>query len=180
MAVVITGSGISYGVTSESTSLDTIKNSIEESSISGFSTVYNAVWNDYADSINVPKDTQIMPGRCYATDGSNYWITKEYCELGILGIASDTYGFAVGIKGDIPESEIKLTLAVSGFVLAYVDKQYPSGTALTCTENGALTEIKESDKIKFPERIVATYWKPQPTETWNEVEVNGRHWVKVR
>lgn len=57
-------------------------------------------------------------------------------------------------------------------------------TPLTCTENGYLTEIKREDKIEYPEKIVATYWKNEPAEEWGsdsrKVKVNGRKWVKIK
>jgi len=36
----------------------------------------------------------------------------------------------------------------------------------------------------YPERIVAIYKKPELAETWgpegSEIQVNGRHWVKIK
>ena len=97
-----------------------------------------------------------------------------------IGIHSDTYGFKLGHE----ENKEKLNVAVSGFVLAYVDKEYEVGTPLTCTSDGHLTEIKLEDKIKYPERVVATYWKNEPNEEWgpegDKVKVKGRKWVKVK
>ena len=82
------------------------------------------------------------------------------------------------------EDKEKFNVAVAGFVLAYVDKEYEVGTPLTCTADGCLTEIKLEDKIKYPERVVATYWKNEPNEEWGpegkKVKVNGRRWVKVK
>ena len=98
---------------------------------------------------------------------------------GIIGIDSDTYGMNMGHKPGLNQMDV----AVAGFVLAYVDKEYKPGTPLTCTENGYLTEIKKEDKIEYPERIVATYWKSESAEEWGsesrKVRVNGRKWVKV-
>ena len=86
--------------------------------------------------------------------------------------------------GILEEGKEKLNVAVSGFVLAYVDREYEVGTPLTCTTDGYLTEIKLEDKMKYPERIVATYWKNEPNEEWGlenkKVRVNGRKWVKVK
>ena len=97
-----------------------------------------------------------------------------------IGIHSDTFGFLMGNE----EGKKKLNVAVSGFVLAYVDKEYEVGTPLTCTADGHLTEIKFEDKMKYPERIVATYWKNEPNEEWGpenkKVRVNGRKWVKIK
>lgn len=151
-------------------------------SVSGFGAVYNAVWNDLADCLPVPESTILEPGYCYCFDGVNYYKSTKYLDEGIMGIHSDTYGFAMGHEAE--GEPLKFHLAVAGCVLAYVDKEYKSGTPLTCTKDGYLTEIQLQNKVEYPERIVATYWKPEPAEKWGaegaEVPVNGRHWVKVK
>ena len=142
--------------------------------------VYNAVWNDLADCIEVDEDCTPIPGYCYCFDGEKYYKSTKYMDDGIIGLHSDTYGIHMGSK---PGCNL-LDVAVAGFVLAYVDKEYPVGTPLTCTEDGRLTEIKKSDKIEYPEKIIATFWKPEKNKTWgseeSRIEVNGRMWVKVK
>lgn len=142
--------------------------------------VHNAVWNDLADCIPVDDACEVEPGYCYCFDGERYYKSTKYLDEGIVGIDSDTYGMNMGSKSDAKQMDV----AVAGFVLAYVDKDYKPGTPLTCAEGGFLTEIKQEDKIAYPEKIVATYWKPEPAETWGssdrKVAVNGRKWVKVR
>lgn len=144
------------------------------------SAVYGAVANDLADSIPVNEDCVLEHGYCYCFDGEKYNKSSKYMDDGIIGIHSDTYGFKMGHE----EDKKKMEVAVSGFILAYVDKEYKPGTPLTCTENGYLTEIKKEDKIEYPEKIVATYWKNEPNEEWgiegNKVKVNGRKWVKIK
>ena len=141
--------------------------------------VYNAVWNDLADCIPVDDECKVEPGYCYCFDGEKYYKATKYLDEGIVGIDSDTYGMNMGHKPGLNQMDV----AVAGFVLAYVDKEYKPGTPLTCTENGYLTEIKKEDKIEYPERIVATYWKNEPADEWGsdsrKVKVNGRKWVKV-
>lgn len=141
--------------------------------------VYNAVWNDLADCIPVDDECKVEPGYCYCFDGERYYKSSKYLDEGIIGIDSDTYGMNMGRKPGLNQMDV----AVAGFVLAYVDKEYKPGTPLTCTENGYLTEIKREDKIEYPERIVATYWKSEPADEWGsdsrKVRVNGRKWVKV-
>lgn len=141
--------------------------------------VYNAVWNDLADCIPVDDECKVEPGYCYCFDGEKYYKSTKYLDEGIVGIDSDTYGMNMGRKPGLNQMDV----AVAGFVLAYVDKEYKPGTPLTCTENGYLTEIKKEDKIEYPERIVATYWKNEPADEWGsdsrKVKVNGRKWVKV-
>ena len=142
--------------------------------------ITGAVFNDLADAIPVGEGDVLEAGYCYGFDGEHYTKTSEYMQKSYIGIHSDTYGFKMGHE----EGKEKLNVAVSGFVLAYVDKEYEVGTPLTCTVDGCLTEIKLEDKIKYPERIVATYWKSESNEEWgpegDKIKVNGRKWVKVK
>ncbi len=142
--------------------------------------VYGAVWNDLSDSIPVDDDCDLEHGYCYCFDGEKYSKSSKYLDDGIIGIHSDTYGFKMGAE----EGKKKMDVAVSGFVLAYVDKEYKPGTPLTCTKNGYLTKIKLRDKIRYPEKIIATYWKSEPADELGsgsrKVRVNGRKWVKVK
>lgn len=148
--------------------------------ISGFDKIYNAVWNDYADSIEVPSTTIIEPGRCYYTDGRYYYKTRSYCQRGIIGIESDTFGFTTGTaRSDNKNNTLRLNISIGGFVLAYVDRVYPAGTPLTSGPNGTLVRMRLLDRILHPERLVARYWKSESLESWNGVAVNGRHWVMV-
>ena len=141
--------------------------------------IYNAVWNDLADCIPVDDECKVEPGYCYCFDGEKYYKSTRYLDEGIIGIDSDTYGMNMGHKPNLNQMDV----AVAGFVLAYVDKEYKPGTPLTCAENGYLTKIKLKDKIRYPERIVATYWKNEPAEEWGsdsrKVRVNGRKWVRI-
>ena len=141
--------------------------------------VYGAVWNDLADAIPLGEGDIVEAGYCYCFDGEHYTKTSEYMQQSYIGIHSDTYGFKMGTE----EGKEKLDVAVSGFVLAYVDKEYPVGTPLTCTKDGYLTEISKEDKRDNPEMVIAKYWKSEPNDEWGtdtrKVKVNGRKWVKV-
>ena len=142
--------------------------------------VYNAVWNDLADCIPVDDDVELEPGRCYCFNGTNYHKSNKYLADGIIGIHSDTYGMHMGAKQGVKQMDV----AVAGFVLAYVDQEYPVGTPLTCGPDGMLVKIEREDKIEYPEKIIATYWKKEPEEYWGsetqKVKVNGRKWVKIK
>ena len=142
--------------------------------------VYHAVWNDISDAIEVQNTLETLPGYCYYFDGIDYNRTTEYCQKGVIGIHSDTAGSVLGRKGKCRE----LDISVGGFVLAYVDKHYESGTPLTSAPDGKLTKMKLLSRIFHPERLVATYWKPEMKAEWGDdthkVKVDGRHWVKVK
>jgi hypothetical protein len=118
--------------------------------------VYGAVGNDIVDYIEAPGGWRY--GFANIVEGTYY------------GIPSDTGSITAGAnkKGAMPR-------AVVGFVLVYVDKPYPVNTPLTYTQDGTLT--KKKWWMRRP--IIATYYMKPPEQEWNEVQVNGRHIVKV-
>lgn len=143
--------------------------------ISGFSKVYNAVWNDYADLLKWGYEEDATPGKCYVIrkDGT-YALSSKRCEKGTLGIASDTYSMIVGKD----ENSHGIPLAVSGFVLAYVDKTYDPGTPLVSTKDGYLTKARWYDMF-HKERIVGTFLRREKDKIYKDLLVNNRSWIHV-
>jgi hypothetical protein len=141
--------------------------------------VFNAVWNDIVDFLELeePLD-KIEYGKVYVMDATyKVKVSSKYAEDGIIGIASDTYGFGVGSK-NLGKKE--LPVSIGGFVLAYVDKEYRPGTPLTSSFDGFLTEVLPTEKMTCPEKIIATYLRPEPNDEWNGIKVDGRRWVKIK
>jgi hypothetical protein len=140
--------------------------------------VWNAVWNDIAD-FQLLCD-ELIHGKCYFDTKDGARICHERCQMSVIGIASDTFGFGVGSGAQAKQ----VPIAVAGWVLAYVDKEYECGTPLTNDENGNLTAITKTEKMEYPERIVALYKRMEMDEFWGptnqQIKVNGRHWVKVK
>lgn len=140
--------------------------------------VFNAVWNDLSDLIEI--DCQPEPGYAYSFDGEHYHKTTKYMDQGYIGIESDTSGFEMGGKG----AKYELNASVAGFVLVYVDKEYKPGTPLTVTKDGKLTKIGLLGRLFHPEMIIATFWKKEPQKFWGKEgakrEVNGRMWVRIK
>ena len=138
------------------------------------SAVHNAVWNDLADCIEVPENTDLEFGYCYSWNGDKVEKTSRKSK-NCIGIHSNTAGLFMGEK---PTKTIQT--AVAGFALAYVDKIYPEGTPLTWSDNGKLTKCTVLKRVLHPERVIATFYKEEKQESWHGVKVNNRHWVKVR
>lgn len=140
--------------------------------------VYNAVWNDVAD-FQLLND-ELVYGKCYYDTIEGARICNQRCQLSAIGIASDTFGVGVG-EGN---AGLEVPIAIGGWVLAYVDKDYEPGTPLTNDEHGNLTEMTLEEKRNYPERLLAIYKKPELKESFGDaniqIEVNGRHWVKVK
>lgn len=141
--------------------------------------VHNAVWNDLADCIPVPEDTELEYGYCYKFDGENYTKTSNYSDSQFIGIHSDTAGFYMGER---PTKTLKASVA--GFVLAHVDKLYKPGTLLTCAKDGKLTKANLFTRLFKPHSIIASFWKDETEEEWGpknrKIKVNGRKWVKIK
>ena len=175
----VKASGGNQGISAETDS--TKKLYIERKTVDNATTyhfyagaVHNAVWNDLADCIEVPEDTDLEFGYCYTWNGDKVEKTSRKSK-NYIGIHSNTAGLFMGEK---PTKTIQT--AVAGFALAYVDKIYPEGTPLTWSDNGKLTKCTVLKRVLHPERVIATFYKEEKQESWHGVKVNSRHWVKIR
>ncbi len=143
------------------------------------SKVMNSVWNDIADFIEVEKETPIEYGKVYTRreDGTHH-IANKYASTGLVGIASDTFGFGVGEK---KKGTPQVPIGIGGFVLAHIDKVYPVGTPLTSSKRGGVTKANLLTRLCHPERIIASFYKAETKTVWNKkIQVNNRHWVKIQ
>lgn len=175
----VKASGENQGISAET---DSTKNLyIERKTIDNATTyhfyagaVHNAVWNDLADCIEVPEDTDLEFGYCYSWSGDKVEKSSRKSK-NCIGIHSNTAGLFMGEK---PVKTIQA--AVAGFVLAHMDKAYLEGTPLTWGDDGKLVKCGVVERILHPERVIATFYKKETQKTWHGVEVHDRHWVKVR
>lgn len=140
--------------------------------------VWNAVYNDIVDfqPLRNPRE-QIECGKCYYETGEGLSKCNELGQLAAVGIASDTFGIACGAAR--PNC---VPIAIAGWTLAYVDEVHPPGTLLTTNPSGVLIAASDFNAHNHPECIIAKYMRSEPAKTWGpngEVNVNGRHWVKV-
>jgi len=147
--------------------------------------IWNGVWNDVAD-FQALHEEEVRPffGKCYYDTFDGAKVCNSRCQKSVIGIASDTFGFGVGLS----KEKHSIPLAVAGWTLAYVKTDngeiYECGDVLTNDEDGDLVLMTKEEKMEYPERIIATYKKPEDKELWGpkgkEIQVNGRHWVKVK
>ena len=142
------------------------------------SSVYGAVWNDYAEYRTQTEN--IKPGYCVAStdDGKVYKTIEKFqpCD----GIVSDTFGFAIG-----ETKENKTPLAVAGRVLAYCEgdrNDYHSGDTVGAGPDGKVIKMTREDIQKWPDRIVGIVSEIPQYETWGtgNVLVDGRIWIKIK
>jgi len=139
--------------------------------------VYNAVYNDLVDFLELIENESIKYGHVYFQTGNGVKLTNKRCQKGVVGIASDTYGFALGYK----KNSNQVPIGISGWVLSKTDKEYPIGTPLTNNKNGELTKMRWYEKILYPERMLAIMGRKEINNIWNDnIKVNNRYWVKIK
>ena len=139
--------------------------------------VHNAVWNDLVDCIEVPDGTELEYGYCYALTGTSCEKTSKRAQRdAILAIHSNTAGFIMGEKPD----KTTISMALAGFVLAYVDKVYKTGTPLTCTKNGYLTKMNWFERLFKKDALVGYFYKEETEKQWYTIDVSDRHWIKIK
>lgn len=141
--------------------------------------VWNAAWNDLADFQLLCDKLEF--GKCYYDTKDGAKICNERCQMSVIGIASDTFGYGLGHGANVNK---EVPIGVAGWVLAYVDKEYECGTPLTNDEFGNLTAMTKMEKMEYPERIVGIYKRKEMENFWGpegqKIEVKGRHWVKIK
>lgn len=142
--------------------------------------VYGAVWNDYAEFRICNED--FKPGQVVSENGDDTLsIANERLQRG-CSIVSDTFGFAIG-----ETDEAKCPIAVSGRVLAYGYESREEfkkhiGWPVCSGPNGTVSIMTEEEEQKYPSRIIGTISAVPDYETWGtgNVEVNNRIWIKIK
>ena len=146
------------------------------SSIYGFSYIKADNGNDFADFIYTKKPlSSSNVGLAVTRKGDNV-VVADKGDF-VLGIYSDTYGMSVG--SNAYGSNNSVPVAVAGFALAYVDKEYKPGTPLTVKSKGRLTKAGLFRRI-FNKKSIAGYFDRKETnDLYVSTHVNGRSWIKV-
>lgn len=145
-------------------------------SITG-TTVYGAVWNDYAE---YREANTTEPGRVVCEHGDDTLrMSAERLQAG-AAVVSDTFGFAIG-----KTEKAQTPIAVSGRVLVYTFEDrntYAPGDAVCAAPGGTVSKMSREEVMTYPERIVGSVSAVPQYETWGEanVHVNGRIWIKVK
>ena len=151
---------------------------IDSNSLSVYvSSLYGAVWNDYAE---YRKAESIEPGRVVIeSEDGEMKLSTERLQPG-AEIISDTFGFAIG-----ETDEYKTPIAAAGRVLAYPNEDrysYPLGCAVCSGPNGTVSQMTREEIKEYPERIIGTVSEIPEYEYWGtgNVEVKNRIWIKVK
>lgn len=146
------------------------------SSIYGFSYIKADNGNDFADFIYTKKPLSSSNAGLAVTRKGDNIVVADKGDF-VLGIYSDTYGMSVG--SNAYGSNNSVPVAVAGFALAYVDKEYKPGTPLTVKSKGQLTKAGLFRRIFNKKSIVGYFDRKETNDLYVSTHVNGRSWIKV-
>lgn len=143
------------------------------------SSIYGAVWNDYAEY----RESNItQPGKCIIENGDDTLrLSTERLQRG-AEIVSDTFGFAIG-----ETDTCKTPIAASGRVLAYGyedREQFKShiGYPVCSGPNGTVSIMTDEEEQLYPSRIIGYISAVPDYEIWGtgNVKVDGRIWIRIK
>ena len=139
--------------------------------------VFNAVFNDYAECRTT---IALTPGHVVVDndDGSLACASKRL-QPGAQ-VISDTYGHLMG-----GTEEAQTPIAVAGRVLVYTYQErekYHAGMAVCSAPNGTVDIMTREEIRDYPDCIVGIVSEIPQYNIWgsDNVEVNGRIWIKVK
>lgn len=159
------------------TNIKTLGTSTNKWSTVYATTVYGAVWNDYAE---FRKTSELDPGRVVQEKGDGSVERTSKRLISGCSIVSDTFGFAIGETEDC-----KTPLAVSGRVLAYPlenKEDFIPGCAVCSGPNGTVSIMTREEIKEYPDCIIGYFSENPDYEEWGtgHVKINNRIWIKLR
>lgn len=88
--------------------------------------VYNAVYNDYADSFNLKAglNSHDMFYKIMAIDNNEKAIPADENSETVLGVASNMYAFIAGASNDDIEDNRKIPISIAGFVNVKIHEEF--------------------------------------------------------
>lgn len=140
--------------------------------------LYNAAWNDYAEN---RESTSIIGAGSCVVETHNGLLEKSAKRLQPAAyIVSDTFGMLIGAESNKYNS---VPVAVSGRVLAITDKpasEFHVGDPVCSGKLGTISKMSRVECILFPDRIIGVVSEIPAYDTWQDIKVNNRIWVKIR
>lgn len=137
--------------------------------------VHGGVWNDYAEFRN---SDVTEPGRVIKENGDGTLsLTTGRLERG-CEIITDTYGFSIG-----QTDSCQVPTAAAGRVLAFPDtdpRLFSVGAPVCSGPGGTVSMMTQEEEWMYPSRIIGTVSEIPTYDTWNDIKVNGRIWIRIK
>lgn len=139
--------------------------------------VYAAVFNDYAEC---RKTIDLEPGRVIVDNDDGSLSCADERLMPGAQVISDTYG---NLIGEMPDAQTPV--AVAGRVLVYTyqsRENYHAGMAVCSAPNGTVDIMTRKEIREYPDCIIGIVSEIPSYEKWgtDEVDVNGRIWIKIK
>lgn len=137
--------------------------------------VYNAVWNDYAESFEFDKASEETPeaGYVYIQTENGLRKSNKRAHKATVGVYSDTYGMLMGSKGTIGETEDwnKLPIGLSGLVWVWTKEKLEIGDVLVADKDGFATKANIFDRIFRNDRILGKVMENSQDKTPKRIKI---------
>lgn len=145
------------------------------------SILQGAAQNDYAE---FRKSDVCTPGKCVTEIGNGELVlTNKRLQRG-CEIISDTFGFIIG---ENKEKGYTTPIAICGRVLAYPYESLDEfkshiGWPVCSGPNGTVSIMTEEEEEKYSSRIIGVISEIPDYDIWgeNNIQINGRVWIRVR
>lgn len=136
--------------------------------------MHGAAWNDYAENREYADEVALdnLIGRVVCEDGTGKLKLSREKLQPCPYVVSDTFGVTIG--------EGNISVAVAGRVLVYVDDEVKLGDCVAAGFNGKAVKMTRQEIINYPDRILGTVIEIPTYDKFNDKEVNGRVWIKVK
>lgn len=143
----------------------------------GATKIFNAVFNDYAEC---RKTIDLEPGRVVIDNDDGSLSCANARLLSGAQVISDTFGNLMG-----ETDECHTPIAVAGRVLVYTyqpRENYHAGMAVCSAPNGTIDIMTREEIKEYPDCIVGIVSEIPNYERWgtDQVDVNGRIWIKIK
>lgn len=137
--------------------------------------VYNAVYNDYAESFEFDPSIDRMdlePGRVYKMTEDGVRKTEQRAEKSVIGVYSDTYGHLIGAKSTYKVDSgqgSKIPIGIAGRVRVWVHETLEIGDLLVADADGFATKATDEERkdvgIVFG-KVLESSADKQPKRIW--------------
>jgi hypothetical protein len=105
--------------------------------------VYNAVWNDLAEFMLRDSNDDAQPGDVLVQTDSGLKKSDSYADVRVVGVYSDTFGYALGSE----DQDSKYPVGLAGVVNVKVREPLKIGDFLVSAENGFAAKLIGSNQL---------------------------------
>lgn len=134
--------------------------------------MHGGAWNDYAENRKLADGVVAESGMIVSENGDGTLSPSTERLQSCSYVVSDTYGQTIG-DGDV-------SVGVMGRCLVQIDEDCKVGDCVCAGNNGKASVMSRNEVMAFPDRIIGIVSEIPTYDSWNNVEVNDRVWIKIK